>query len=221
MLLLILSLLLLTYQVSGAKVCRTRDYTAVLGSSDLTITEIVASVTPDGEYLVIGGTASFNGRRRVLEANSSDNELLEFDINEYIDDNEEQTKGSHSTRRDLSITPGTAFGFFYSFSLQTCEVGVFTGYAVLSGGIKAVYADTQTSYIYVGYDSSGKEFVIMPEGNVSTIRSFSNTDTVLTSGLGWHNTILIVAGESQLKLIEFNSSKTLQLSFNDDISIVH
>ena len=68
MLIRILSLFLLTYQVSGYKVCRTRDYTAVLGSSDLTITEIVASVTPFADFLVIGGTATFNGRRRVLQA---------------------------------------------------------------------------------------------------------------------------------------------------------
>ena len=113
--------------------------------------------------------------------------MLEFDINEYADDDEEQTQDSHSTRRRLSITAGSAFGFIYTVNLISCEVGVFTGFAELSGGIKAVYTDFDPSYTFVGYDSNDQEYIIRQNDGVSSTISLTNTDTVLTSGLGWHN----------------------------------
>lgn len=86
LILLLLSLL----QANAAEVCRSRDYLAVFGSNEFDINEFVVSVSPNGDHLIIGGKATFNSRRRVLESTTDSNRLEEFDLAEFATDSDQQ-----------------------------------------------------------------------------------------------------------------------------------
>ena len=85
----------------------------------------------------------------------------------------------------------------------------FDGYAGLENGIKALHAnkmETETAdptYAWVGYDgnSPAQEFIYYSDWHSSVAYANSEGDTVLPSGIDWHGDILVVAGESYIKLI--------------------
>ena len=212
---LIVLLSLRILHANAASVCRARDYEAVFGSREFDISEFVASVSPDGESLIIGGTANFNSRRRVLESAASSSKLGEFDLAELTTDSAQQFEEETRGRRELSIPDGDPFGFIFTYNLHTCDTGVFIGMAGLGNGVKAVFTEGWPVNVFVGYDSDYQEFVI----NNDSQFAFANPDedTVLSAGLGWHGNILVVAGSQHVKLIDTLSEETRELTLTAQV----
>ena len=171
--------------------------------------EAYFDVNYEQSLVVMGGKASLLISRLLSEI-GQESELGQFNITAAVQ--EEENHLGESNRRNLGITSNQNFGWIYVMNMTNCQMISFDGYAGLTNGIKAIHANTQETndpvakYAFVGYDGTNQEFIYYSDWSTSVAYPNSESDTVLPSGIDWHGDLLIVAGESYIKLINKNDA---------------